>query len=74
MDRSNKKLKIVYKCITANTSALWQHAAHTTDQLLTAKQEPCKKAYLLTKNIEEYNFLGKVQENGPAGRKKRQKE
>ena len=23
----------LYKCITANTSAIWQHAAHTTDQL-----------------------------------------
>ena len=22
-----------YKCITANTSVIWQHAAHTTDQL-----------------------------------------
>ena len=30
MDRSNKKF---FKCITANTSAIWQHAAHTTDQL-----------------------------------------
>ena len=25
--------KILYKCITANTSVIWQHAAHTTDQL-----------------------------------------
>ena len=34
MDRSNKKKsKILYKCITANTSVIWQHAAHTTDQL-----------------------------------------
>ena len=34
MDRSNKKkLKILQKCITANNSAIWQHAAHTTDQL-----------------------------------------
>ena len=32
MDRSNKKFKILYKCITANTSAIWQHAAHTIDQ------------------------------------------
>ena len=59
MDRSNKKnSKILYKCITANTSVIWQHAAHTTDQLsspLTAKQEPYKKAYLLTKNIEEFS-------------------
>ena len=33
MDRSNKNSKILYKCITANTSVIWQHAAHTTDQL-----------------------------------------
>ena len=34
MDRSNtKQFKILYKCITANTSVIWQHAAHTTDQL-----------------------------------------
>ena len=47
MDRSNKKLNILHKCITAKTSATWQHAAHTTDQLLlAAKQEPDKKAYL----------------------------
>ena len=25
--------KKLYKCITANTSVVWQHAAHTTDQL-----------------------------------------
>ena len=25
--------KLLYKCITANTSVIWQHAAHTTDQL-----------------------------------------
>ena len=31
IDRSNKKY--IYKCITANTSIIWQHAAHTTDQL-----------------------------------------
>ena len=28
-----KNLKISYKCITANTSVILQHAAHTTDQL-----------------------------------------
>ena len=60
MDRSNKKnsknSKILYKCITANTSVIWQNAAHTTNRLLlTAKQEPYKKAYLLTKNIEEFS-------------------
>ena len=30
---SNQNFKIVYKCITANTSVIWQHAAYTTDQL-----------------------------------------
>ena len=25
--------KKLYKCVTANTSVIWQHAAHTTDQL-----------------------------------------
>ena len=53
---SVKMFEILCKCITANTSAIWQHAAHTTDQLLlAAKQEPYKKAYLLTKNIEEFS-------------------
>ena len=48
--------EILCKCITANTSAIWQHAAHTTDQLLlAAKQEPYKKAYLLSNNIEEFS-------------------
>ena len=28
-----KNSKILYKCITANTSVIRQHAAHTTDQL-----------------------------------------
>ena len=28
-----KLLKKLQKCITANTSAIWQHAAYTTDQL-----------------------------------------
>ena len=42
MDRSNKKnSKILYKCVTANTSVIWQHALHippTNCLLLTAKQ------------------------------------
>ncbi|WP_419595907.1 hypothetical protein [Thiolapillus sp.] len=42
-----KNSKILYKCITANTP--------TNCLLLTAKQEPYKKAYLLTKNIEEFS-------------------
>ena len=50
---------------------MWQHAAHTTDQLLlAAKQEPYKEASLLTKNIEE--FSGKRSE-GWTSRQKKQK-
>ena len=33
MDRYNINFKMLYKCIMANTSAIWQQAAHTTDQL-----------------------------------------
>ena len=42
MDRSSKSfLKILYECITANTSAIWQHAAHNTDQL----SSPCSWSF-----------------------------
>ena len=48
------------------------HIPLTNFLLLAAKQEPYKKAYLLMKILK--NFLEKVQENGPAGRKKDQTE
>ena len=37
--------KFFYECITANTRAISQHVAHTTDQLIlpAAKQEPYQK-------------------------------
>ena len=38
----------------ANTSAIWQQAAHTTYYHHLA-QELYKRAYLLTKNIEEFS-------------------
>ena len=54
-----KNSKILYKCITANTSVIWYgsmlHIPPTNCLLLTAKQEPYKIAYLLTKNIEEFS-------------------
>ena len=34
------------------------HIPPTNSLLLTAKQEPYKKAYLLTKNIEEFSGKG----------------
>ena len=33
VDLSIKNQRILYKCIIANTGVIWQHAAHTTDQL-----------------------------------------
>ena len=43
----------------------------TNYHLLAAKQGPYQKAYLLTKNIEE--FSGETsQENGPVGKRRRQ--
>ena len=38
--KKKKKSKILYKCITANTSVIWQHAAHTTNQLVSWYFEP----------------------------------
>ena len=46
------------------------HIPTTNVLFLAAKQEPYKKAYLLKKNVEEFSEK-KVQENGPAGRKKK---
>ena len=55
--KKNKNKKHFYKCIVANTNVIWQHAAHTTTNSLhlTAKQDPYKKAYILTKNIKEFS-------------------
>ena len=44
------------------------HVPLTNLLLLAAKQEPYKRAYLLTKNIEEFSGK-KVQKKGPVGRK-----
>ena len=70
-----KNSKILYKCITANTRVIWQHAAHTTDQLTSPnckKRSYIKKTYLLIKNIEE--FSGKsLEERASRQKKTRQK-
>ena len=50
------------------------HIPLTNSLLLAAKQEPYKKSLSVNEKYWK-NFLEKVQENGPAGRKKiRQKE
>ena len=37
---SNKQTNKIYQCTMANTSAIWQQAAHTNYHLLAAQQEP----------------------------------
>ena len=70
-------IKKLYKCITAHTSAILQHAAHTTDQITSPS---CytgaiqKKAYLLTKNIEEFSGKSSGEWTSRQKKKIRQKE
>ena len=74
MDRSNKKFKILYKSMTASTSAMAISILHIppTNLLLAAKQQPYKKAYLLTKNIKE--FAGKSSAECSSRQKRKKKE
>ena len=60
MDKWTETIKVfihrqyfLHKCIMANTSALWQQAAHTTDYHPLAAQKTAdkKKVCFLTKNI-----------------------
>ena len=46
MDEYDTKLKkMLYKCLMANISAIWQRAAHTTDHhLLAVQQESFQEA------------------------------
>ena len=48
------------------------HIPPTNLLILAANQEPYKKAYLLTKNIEEFSRK-KVHENGSEGKKEEDK-
>ena len=60
---------MLYKCIMANTSAIWQQAAHTTYQLSfpSCSTRAIQKSLTLTKIFE--SFLEKGQENGPLAEK-----
>ena len=63
---------MLYKCITANTSATWQQAAHlppTNYHLLAAQQEPYKKQKLTLNEKCLRVFWKKSQENGPSAEK-----
>ena len=49
------------------------HIPPTNYHLPAAKQKPYQKAYLLTKNVEEFSGE-KSQENAPVGERERKKE
>ena len=60
MDRSNKKIGYYYINAKQQIPVPYGSTLHippTNCLLLTAKQEPYKKAYLLTKNIEEFSGI-----------------
>ena len=58
--------------MTANTSALWQQAAHTTDQFTSPScwRGAIQKSLPLNKKYWRNFWRKKSQKNGPAGRKK----
>ena len=74
-----KKKKKLYKCIMANTSAIWQQAAHTTYQLSSPSCSTGAIQKGLTGNEKYLSFLErekkekrkrkKSQENGPLAEK-----
>ena len=55
------KVKILYKCIKANTSAIWQHyAAHTTNyRLLTSQNKQKVKSHTKEPYLSENGGLEK---------------
>ena len=66
---------MLYKCITANTSAIWQQAAHTTYQLSSPSCSTRAIQKSLTLNEKYLSFLGKKSGEWTISRKiTRQKE
>ena len=61
---------MLYKCIMANNSAIWQQAAHTTYQLSypSCSTRAIRKSPTLNKTYIKV-FGGKSQENGPLAEK-----
>ena len=60
----------------ANTSAIYSSMLHippTSYHILAAKQEPYQKAYLLTKNIEEFSEKKARRMGQYAGKKREEK-
>ena len=56
---------MLYKCIMANTSAIWQQVAHTTYQLSSPSCSTRAIQKSLTLNAKYLSFLEKSQKNGP---------
>ena len=71
MDRQNITLKMLYKCIMANTSAIWQQAAHTTYQLSSpsCSTRATPKSLTLNEKYLRVFWRKKNQENGPLAEK-----
>ena len=61
---------MIYKHIMANTSAVWQYDAHTTDQLLSPSLTKAIPK-IPSLNQKHWIFLkNKSQEDGPVGTKR----
>ena len=62
---------MLYKCTEANTSAIWQQAAHTTDQLASpsCSTRAIQKSLSLNEKYLRVFWRKKSQENGPLAEK-----
>ena len=60
---------MLYKCIMANTSAIWQQTADTTYQLSSPSCSTRAIQKSPTLNAKYLSFLEKSQENGPLAEK-----
>ena len=74
MDKNNRKLKILYKCIMANTSAIWQRTLHVSPTEVpisyTLKNKTKTKSHTKEPTFRKLQVQGKRgQENGPKARK-----
>ena len=65
------QIQILYNCIVANTSAMWQQAAHTTYQLSSPSclTRAIQKSLTLNEKYLRVFWRKKSQENGPLAEK-----
>ena len=76
MDENNRKLKIPYRCITANTSAMWQHMLHIPPtHLKTAQTNKTEKSHTKEPTFGKWRFREKeARRMGQKQKRRRQKE